>query len=394
MSGLYDIGAHHTSLLRYRDRPTLILPATDESIETAAAALAAGRLVGMPTETVYGLAANAWDAAAVAKIFAAKSRPPTNPLIVHVAGLDRLGEAIGWPPERLIRQQIDALVDLWPGPLSLVCPRSDRLPANVTAGLPTVAVRIPDHPVALALLRACRFPLAAPSANRSCYISPTRPEHVGDAAALRPHLACVLDGGPATHGVESTIVLLGRRPRLLRPGSITAETIAQRLRIDPSDLTASSDLVLPGEAAAATGGQAAAGQQSLPASSISPPPLLAPGMMQLHYAPRTPLVLLPVRPEEPELLADVAAPSDTEPSLMGRIGRIAFSPLPVGQAERYAVVETLSDDGDLARVAHHLFAALRRLDACGLEQIHCDTCPPRGVGLAIMDRLRRAAARR
>ncbi len=341
----------------------MILPATDEAILQATRQLQAGRLVGMPTETVYGLAANAWDAAAVAQIFAAKSRPATNPLIVHVAGIDRLGDAIGWPPGRLIAQQIDRLADLWPGPLSLVCPRGERLADNVTAGLPTVAVRIPDHPVALRLLAACPFPLAAPSANRSCYISPTRPEHVSDAAELQSYVACVLDGGAATHGVESTIVLLGERPRLLRPGSITVQTIAQRLQVDPSDLqpcTAAND-------------HPQASSPSRPAT-----PLLAPGMMLVHYAPLTPLVLL-------------SDPTAVLP-LTGRVGRIAFSRLPKAASDRYTIVETISENGDLVEVAHHLFAALRRLDAAGLDLIHCDTCQPEGLGQAIMDRLQRAAA--
>lgn len=355
----------------------MILPATDETIRRAAEALAAGQLVGMPTETVYGLAANAWDVAAVGRIFAAKSRPADNPLIVHVASVDRLCDAIAWPPSQVIRKQLDALVDLWPGPLSVVCPRGDRVPDAVTACRPNVAVRIPAHPVALRLLAECPFPLAAPSANRSCYISPTLPRHVCDASGLGDHVSLVIDGGPCHHGVESTIIMLGDRPQLLRPGSITAEMLAARLG-DDWDQAATANLPhLPSPAA---------------------DELLAPGMMREHYAPTTPLVLLDRDRHD--------APVGTEGNRLGGagqgragesrgfgVGRIAFQPLSPAAAAGYQRVETLSDHGDLKEVARNLFAALRRLDQAGLALIHCDTCQPIGLGQAIMDRLRRAAAR-
>jgi len=351
----------------------LILPANDETIRLAAKALSAGKLVGMPTETVYGLAANAWDVAAVEKIFAAKSRPATNPLIVHVAGVERLSDAIAWPPGAVIRKQLDAVVDLWPGPLSVVCPRGARIPDVVTAGRTTVAVRIPSHQVALRLLAECSFPLAAPSANRSCYISPTLPRHVCDASGLGDHVSMVIDGGPCHHGVESTIILLGDRPRLLRPGSITAEVLALRLGIDIDDFQSQ------GRAGGVSGNDA----EVTPSAES----LLAPGMMREHYAPTTPLVL-------------VLSDSDRceQPLRIGQgrgegMGRIAFHKLSQDEAARYRVVETLSEHGDLDEIARNLFASLRRMDQAGLAVIHCDTCPPVGLGLAIMDRLRRAAAR-
>ena len=340
----------------------MILPATDETIRQAAERLAAGELIGLPTETVYGLAANAWDAAAVAKIFAAKSRPATNPLIVHVAGIERLRDALQWPPPPIIAQQIDALTDLWPGPLTIVGPRGSQIPDEVTAGKTTVAVRIPAHPVARRLLQACPFPLAAPSANRSTYISPTLAEHVCDASGLGHAVALVIDGGPCTHGVESTILLLGQQPRLLRPGSITAEQLAQRLQIAAEDLQ---------------------WQPQTPSGDPTREALLAPGMLREHYAPATPLVLLPLA------VTDRGA----APVADRAIGRIAFRRLSPHEAQRYRIVETLSDDGDLEQVARHLFAALRRLDAAGLSEIHCDTCSPQGLGQAIMDRLTREAAR-
>lgn len=334
-------------------------------------ALSAGKLVGMPTETVYGLAANAWDVAAVGKIFAAKSRPANNPLIVHVASVDRISDAIAWPPGETIQKQLDAIVDLWPGPLSVVCPRGSRIPDVVTAGRPTVAVRIPAHDIALRLLAECPFPLAAPSANRSCYISPTLPRHVCDASGVGDHVSMVIDGGPCHHGVESTIVMLGDRPKLLRPGSITAEVLAIRLGVDLDDFQ------LQGRA----GGHEGAATDIAPSAES----LLAPGMMREHYAPTTPLVLL--YPDRCERAFETG---------QGRgegIGRIAFRDLSQEDSGKYRVIETLSEKGDLHEIARNLFASLRRLDQAGLAVIHCDTCQPIGLGLAIMDRLRRAAAR-
>ena len=355
----------------------LILPANDETIRLAAMALSAGKLVGMPTETVYGLAANAWDVAAVEKIFAAKSRPATNPLIVHVAGVDRLSDAIAWPPSAAIQKQLDAIVDLWPGPLSVVCPRGARIPDVVTAGRPTVAVRIPAHEIALRLLAECPFPLAAPSANRSCYISPTLPRHVCDASGVGDHVSMVIDGGACHHGVESTIVMLGDRPKLLRPGSITAEVLALRLGVDLDDFQSQG-----------RGGGINADEA--PATS-SPESLLAPGMMREHYAPSTPLVLLyPDRCERPFTAGQGRGERQGRGDGMGRI---AFHKLSPEDSARYRLVETLSEHGDFDDIARNLFASLRRMDQAGLAVIHCDTCQPIGLGLAIMDRLRRAAAR-
>ena len=339
----------------------MIAAATDESIYRAAELLAAGHLVGMPTETVYGLAANAWNPAAVASIYAAKSRPSSNPLIIHVASVDRLSDAIHWPPEPLIQRQLDAVIDLWPGPLTVVCNKATRVPMEVTAGKPTVAVRIPAHPVALKLLSVCDFPLAAPSANRSQYISPTRPEHLLGQSGIAEHLSLVLDGGPCCWGLESTIVMLGEQPQLLRPGAISVDELAGRFGV-------TAESMLP------------AATTSMPDDS-SDDELLAPGMMREHYCPSTRLRLLS---------KDNVS---IHPANMARVGRIAFQPLPPDEAQRYAAVITLSDSGDLAEVARGLFAALRTLDTQGLDLICCDTCESVGLGHAIMDRLNRAAAR-
>ncbi|WP_417737967.1 L-threonylcarbamoyladenylate synthase [Rosistilla oblonga] len=322
--------------------------ATDRSIEAACEFLAAGELVGVPTETVYGLAANALDESAVRKIFAAKGRPDNNPLIVHLPDVAAMRQVVRWPLDPVVMDQFEAIADLWPGPLTIVLPRSERLPDVVTAGQSTVAVRIPSHPVMQQLLRRSGLPLAAPSANRSKYVSPTTAQHVVD--GLGDRVSMVLDGGACTIGLESTIVALGEQPRLLRPGAITAETLATRWNVPVESL--------------------------LPVDQ-RPVVLEAPGMMLQHYSPRTPL-----------LFAD---PSASVPA--GRVGRIAFAPLSPEESKTFAVVRVLSDTGDLNRVGQHLFAAMRELDAMGLDAIVTDTCAAEGVGRAIMDRLKRAACR-
>lgn len=353
------------SRLPTQSKPSLIFPATDETIARAAALLASSHLVGIPTETVYGLAANAWDPVAVRNIFAAKSRPPSNPLIVHVAGIDRLDDAMQWPPSPLVQKQLDAIIDLWPGPLTVVCPRSSRIPDEVTAGRDTVAVRVPAHDVAIALLEACDFPIAAPSANRSKYISPTKAEHLFGQSGLGEYISMVLDGGPCRWGVESTIIKLGDEvPKMLRPGAVSLAELARRFGVSP-------EAMLQNEVAAENRGE--------PAS------FSAPGMMREHYCPTTPLMLLSTGQPAIECI-------ETEPGKR-KIARIAFRALSADEASRYFAVETLSTSGDMLEVAHHLFAALRRLDAEGLDMIHCDTCEPVGMGHAIMDRLQRAAAR-
>jgi len=338
-----------------------VVPASDGSLGQAVDLLGRGELVAIPTETVYGLAANAWDTQAVGRIFAAKGRPANNPLIVHVASVDRVGDAIAWPVDRTIESQFQAIVDLWPGPLTIVCRRSPQVPDLVTAGLDTVAVRVPSHPVAQELLRRCPFPLAAPSANRSNYISPTTAQHV--ATGLLHHVSMIIDGGPCQYGLESTIVALHESgPQLLRPGGITREQLSERFQAAGFQLQEKN--------------QPATLRQHDSDKQLAP--MLAPGMMKQHYSPHTPLVLL-----------GAATPIDVPP----RTGRIAFFPLTREEASRYEVVATLSNDGRLETVAQNLFAALRRLDDQGLDQIHCDTCQPTEVGRAIMDRLDRAAAK-
>ncbi|MEZ6091604.1 MAG: L-threonylcarbamoyladenylate synthase [Pirellulaceae bacterium] len=327
--------------------------ADEHSLALACEHLAAGRLVGVPTETVYGLAANAFDPLAVRRIYTAKGRPDNNPLIVHVAGSDQLPDVVDWPLDAETGRLLDAIIDLWPGPLTVVLPRARRIPDEVTAGLSTVAVRIPKHPVMQSLLTRCGFPVAAPSANRSKYVSPTTAQHVVD--GLGDQVAMVLDGGRCSVGLESTIVSLRPSPRILRPGTVTAEMLAKRWGVPAASL--------------------------LPSGAKSPavdePAVLeAPGMMLQHYSPTTRL----------------AFADDATSSTKGQVGRIAFAPLPDSRLTEYAVVRVLSQSGDLMEVASGLFAALRELDQLQLDWILVDRCSSDGIGRAIMDRLTRAVA--
>ncbi len=312
-----------------------IAPAGSAAIARGAALLRAGRLVALPTETVYGLGGDATNDHAVAAIFAAKARPRFNPLIVHVRDLAE-AERLAVFDESAHR----AAVRFWPGPLTLVLPRRPGVGVSLlaSAGLDTVALRVPAHPVAQALLREAGRPIAAPSANRSGRVSPTEAAHVAD--DLGDDVALILDDGPAPVGLESSVLdLSGEAPTLLRPGAVTFEVLAELL----------GPIALPGS--------------GLPKS---------PGMLASHYAPR-----LPVR---------VAA-------MDARTGEalLAFGPnAPPGFAE----VQWLSRAGDLAEAAANLFAMLRRLDRPCFTGIAVMPIPEHGLGRAINDRLRRAAAPR
>ena len=305
--------------------------ATDSAIDEATAALAAGELVAFPTETVYGLGADATSDAAVARVYEAKGRPHFNPLIAHVPDLAAAERLVMFtdPARRLARA-------FWPGPLTLVLERTAGCPVSLlaSAGLDTLAVRVPDHPLALALLRAFGRPLVAPSANPSGQLSPTMAGDVRD--ALGDKVKIVLDGGPCRVGVESTVVdLSGGRATLLRPGGVPAEALEAIL----------GPLAAPGDG-----------------------PLRSPGQLESHYAPR-----LPVRLEATE-----ARPGEA---------LLAFGPgAPDGL--------NLSPSGDLVEAAANLFAFLRRLDRPGLAGIAVMPIPDCGLGRAINDRLRRAAAPR
>jgi L-threonylcarbamoyladenylate synthase len=317
-----------------------LLPGDDpEAIAEAAEVLRRGGLVAFPTETVYGLGANAFDARAVARVFEAKARPFFDPLIVHLADascLPRVAQAAD-PRSRMLAERF------WPGPLTLVLPRRNEVPDIVTAGLDTVGVRVPAHPVAHALLVAAGTPVAAPSANPFGYVSPTTAQHVLE--RLGQAVEIVLDGGPCRVGVESTILSLAGAPVLLRPGGVPREDLEAALQI------------------------------SLPLAPLAERPA-APGQLLKHYATRTPLRILPGR-------------ARSSPAGAGRTALLAFGP---ERSEGYAVVEVLAPDGSLATAAANLFAALRRLDAAGVDLILAEPCSESGLGHAIMDRLRRAAA--
>src|SRR5215510_8581663 len=323
---------------------TQILDGTDlRAIETAAAALRAGEAVAFPTETVYGLGADALNERAVAQVFAIKNRPQFDPLIVHLPAKELVPQYAAVIDERAM-----ALIErFWPGPLTVVLRKRPLIPELVTAGLDTVALRVPAHPVAQALLRAVGKPIAAPSANPFGYVSPTTALHVqemlGDAIPL------ILDGGSCTVGVESTVCALTEEDAIvLRPGGVTIEEIEAVI----GPITIASSL------------------QSDPRS---------PGTLPRHYSPRVPLMLL--APGEP-----IPYPRKGE-----RVGLLTLVLRP--DAEGYAVVEALSKDGNLLEAAANLFATLHRLDSLGLDRVIIEPVPERGIGRAIMDRLRRATAR-
>ena len=312
-----------------------------DDLARAAAAIRAGRLVGIPTETVYGLAANALDPQAVLAVFAAKGRPTFDPLIVHVADAEQAWTvAVPSARARLLAARC------WPGPLTLVLPRRACVPDVVTSGLDTVAVRCPDHPVALALIRAAGVPLAAPSANRFGRISPTTAEHVRE--QLGAEVDVVLDGGPCRVGIESTVLLPDPSPIILRPGGLPRETLAEIL----------------GEAVALAG-------RDERAASL---PQQAPGMLASHYAPLKPLRIK---------RADEAWPTDPVMGVLSWRG----SAVPTSAL----AVEVLSASGDLAEAATRLFACLRRLDTSSATTLIAELVPNHGLGLGINDRLRRAA---
>lgn len=296
-----------------------------------------GSLVCFPTETVYGLGANALDAGAVAKIFAAKERPHFDPLIVHVAHREQASMLA------LVDSRAKALMRaFWPGPLTLVLPKRSLVPGIVTSGLETVALRMPDHAVALELLRRADLPIAAPSANKFGRLSPTSADHA--AAQFMDEFEWILDGGPTKVGLESTVLdLSGDQPRLLRPGYVTAADLEPVL-----------------------------GCRVLSSSGSDDTHPKAPGMLSSHYAPRTPLRFVDHEPRDPE-----------------RYAYLGFRQVP---SQPYRAVEVLSEKGDLVEAAARLFACLHRLDVAGAEAILAERVPATGLGIAILDRLKRAAA--
>lgn len=313
----------------------------DTTIQEAALVLREGGTVVFPTETVYGLGANALDADAVSRIFEIKRRPYFNPLIVHIPSMASLGDVVSQIPA-------DAWIlakAFWPGPLTLVLPKHRCLPLLVTSGLPTVGIRVPEHPVAQALLKAAGVPIAAPSANRFTQLSPTRLEHARQ--QLGSEVDIYLEGGDCSVGVESTIVgWVGGKATLLRQGGIAAEEIEA--------------LIGP-----------------LAAIPLTEQPL-APGNLDKHYAPKTPL-----------LFSEKPVPFEK-----GR--RVGLLALQYNEEEStdYTVTSYLSESGDLREAASNLFNKLWDLEALGLDLIVARPVPSHGLGAAINDRLTRAGSER
>jgi len=320
---------------------------TPRNLEQLARRLQAGELVAVPTETVYGLAANALDPRACRRIYAAKGRPSTDPLIVHINARSQLAQLAetNAAAERLA----DAF---WPGPLTLVLPKKPVVPDVVTSGRPSVAVRMPSHPLLRRLLRKAGLPLAAPSANPFGYVSPTTAEHVRQNMGGR--IRYILDGGPARIGLESTIVDLRypERPRLLRPGAVTLADLRRVL------------------------GVAVEAPSHRPGRTRSPQ--VAPGQLARHYSPRTPVFL---HPKIPPRAAARSAPDQAW----------LFQRRPAGRVS--PGMFWLDGRGSLQRAARNLFAVLRRIDDLGFRKIHAELARGGGMAEAINDRLRRSAAK-
>lgn len=330
------------------------------AIAEAAALLRAGQLVAFPTETVYGLGADATNPDAVAGIFRAKERPYSDPLIVHLAGASQLEQVAAQVPDIA-----GTLAErFWPGPLTLVLPRAPRIPSLVTAGGETVGVRIPSHPVARELIRRAGVPVAAPSANRFMRTSPTTAAHV--LADLEGRIACVLDAGPTSVGVESTVLdVTASPPRVLRPGGVTLEQLRA---------------VVP----EVEGPRAPSGASGSVAR--------APGQMARHYAPSTPLVVFDGQGEAAITAIRCAAEEalargERAGALLPDEEAAALSDLPVR-------VIRLGPSAQPDEVSRRLYAALREADTAGLTLLLAHTFGAEGLGLALADRLRRAAGGR
>ena len=330
---------------------TKLLRDTEQDIRTAAAILRAGGLVGIPTETVYGLGANGLSSAAVGKIFAAKGRPQDNPLILHVPDASWLA--------RYCREVPDSAYTLaerfWPGPLTMILPRKDVVPDAVTAGLDTVGVRCPNHPVTLAIIRAADVPVAAPSGNTSGRPSPTRAEHMVEDMAGK--IDAIVDGGPCGVGVESTIIdLTCTPPRLLRPGGLPLEALEEVL----GEVAVDAALLRP------------LGEGEKPK---------APGMKYRHYAPKAPVTVV---------LGEPSATADYIAAHLGEhTGVICFDEW----AGRFAghVVENIGSAARKDEQARRVFDALRAFDHTDVTEIYAQCPHEDGLGLAVANRLKKAA---
>jgi L-threonylcarbamoyladenylate synthase len=355
------------------------LTSDDSGVERAAALLRAGELVAIPTETVYGLAVRADDAAAVTRLFVAKGRPSDNPLIVHVADVaDVLRVAHEVTPLAAL-----LLTHLAPGPLTVVLDARADLPREVTAGLDSVAVRIPDHPVARRVLRASEVPLAAPSANRSGRPSPTRAAHVLD--DLDGRIAAVLDGGATQHGLESTVVdARGSTPIVLREGAISREQLAAVLRQHGREHADGGQGAGPAVGqGVGIGPGARSGTAPAREGCVAGEPDVArsPGLRHRHYAPEVQVIVV----DPPAAVAAVRRARATG----RRVGIVGDAVMAERAAEHGAVV--LARPSGAVELARDLFAALRGAEQADLDVVVVVAVPEVGIGRAVMDRLYRAA---
>ena len=312
------------------------------SVSEAARLLKAGEVVAIPTETVYGLAGNAFEPKALAKIFAAKERPTFDPLIVHIADIAQLTDIAKDIPDSAYK----LAEAYWPGPMTIILPKKDCIPDLCTSALPSVAVRFPSHPIAQAIIKESGLPLAAPSANLFKHVSPTTAEHV--AAQLADRIAGIVDGGPCSVGVESSIIsLTGEKPTVLRPGAITPEMF-----------------------------KAVLGEVAIKESTSKPgQPMLAPGQCDTHYRPQVPLYY-------GEIPVGYTLPEHTV--------RIAFGT----QAGPIPATVNLSATGDMVEATSKLYAFMHDLDKTEYDLILVDPIPNTGVGMALNDRLKRASIKR
>ncbi|MBR6318397.1 MAG: threonylcarbamoyl-AMP synthase [Fibrobacter sp.] len=311
------------------------------SVSEAARLLKEGEVVAIPTETVYGLAGNAFEPKALAKIFAAKERPTFDPLIVHIADIDQLADIAKDIPDEAYK----LAEAYWPGPMTIILPKKDCIPDLCTSGLPSVAVRFPSHPIAQAIIKESGLPLAAPSANLFKHVSPTTAEHV--AAQLADRIAGIVDGGACSVGVESSIIsLAGETPTVLRPGAITPEMFSKVI----GNVTVKESTSKPGQA------------------------MQAPGQCDTHYRPQVPLYFGEI-PEGYKLPA--------------RTVRIAFGK----QAGAIPATVNLSESGDMTEATSKLYAYMHDLDKPEYDLILVDPIPNTGVGMALNDRLKRASVK-
>ena len=308
------------------------------SVSEAARLLKEGEVVAIPTETVYGLAGNAFEPKALAKIFAAKERPTFDPLIVHIADIAQLTDIAKDIPDSAYR----LAEAYWPGPMTIILPKKDCIPDLCTSALPSVAVRFPSHPIAQAIIKESGLPLAAPSANLFKHVSPTTAEHV--AAQLADRIAGIVDGGPCSVGVESSIISLVGEPTVMRPGAITPEMF-----------------------------KAILGEVKIKESTSKPgQPMLAPGQCDTHYRPQVPLYY-------GEVPAGYTLPEHTV--------RIAFG----NQAGPIPATVNLSATGDMVEATSKLYAFMHDLDKSEYDLILVDPIPNKGIGIALNDRLKRAS---